>query len=193
MKAVSSNPFHVALLVLSLIVIAMCGVVCDRDIKLHPDARMAIDSLGAANLGSLWSGVAPFAAAVHSEEHLTRLAFSGQDVFAMIGDQVIDANFVNGELTLKNIAHPLSNADSKYILDWIAKCEIYGVCGYDVRTMPAYFRVFIRTYVCFVVLGNSTLPRYHDEFTSWAEMGITPRRDAFCFVTNGVFLSTERR
>lgn len=193
MKATSSDPFHVVLLVLSLLAIVICGIACDRDVKMHPDASAAINSIGRTNLVSLWAEVAPFAAIVNAEDRLTRLAIDGQDVFAILAGQVIDAKLNDGELASTNVAQPLSNADSTYILAWISKCKAYEVCGYDVRSMPAYFRVFIRNNVCFVVLGNAAPPRYRDAFASQAKRGFTVRGDAFCYVTTGVFLSTERR
>jgi hypothetical protein len=193
MKATSSKAIQVASLSLSILVVGMCGVACDQSVKVHRDARAAMSSIGNTNLVELWPRVAPFAAVVSAEDRLPRLAVNGNDVFAILAGQVIDAKRADGKLVSADPARPLSDADAEYILGWIARCKTYGACGYDVRSLPAYYRVFIRNDVCFIILRDEADPQCRNQFASQAKQGVTPRGDAFRHLTNNVYLATERR
>lgn len=174
--------------------LGLCGGACDRmAMKSHPDAHASMLSLGNTNLTNLWVRIAPFADAVRSEDRLTRLAINGDDMFAILAGKIIDAKLNNGILASTNVVQPFSQADAEHILTWVAKCKSYRVCGYDIRTMPEYYRVFVRNDVCYVILGKNASNHYRDQFAFHAKRGVTPRGDVFVEITNGIFIATERR
>lgn len=193
MKATNSNMLSAVSLGLSFLVFGICGASCRQKEYIHPDARAAMDSLGRTNLNSLWERVAPFADNVRKESRLTRLAVDGSDVFTILAGQVNDAKVFSETLVPVSATQPLAQTDAEYILAWIKRCKTFGVCGFDIRSLPEYHRIFIRNDVCFIVLSTNTSPQCIDDFISKAKRGFTPRGDVFAQVTNGVFITTERR
>ena len=193
MKAISSDIYLVILLGLPLFMLGMCGSACNRVMKRHPEAQASMISFGDTNLTNLWVSVEPFADAVRSEDRLTRLAINGDDMFAILSGKVIDAKLNSGILASTNAVQSFSQAEAEHILSWVAKCNSYNVCGYDIRTLPEYYRVFIRNDVYFLILGDNASIHYRDHFAFQAKQGVTPRGDVFGEITNGIFIATERR
>ena len=172
--------------------------------KLHPAAKIALNTLSEINTASAWDVAKPLVEELKTERRLSKLMFGREteqnSVFALFFDgRVFDAQLENGLLKKTINTHPsaFSEDDFEYITNWINTCEKYNALGFDVRNLPEYCIVFFmmdpQFSVQFIVTGEQTSARYKENFYELSKKGVDSRGDAYLKLTNDVYISTERR
>lgn len=199
-------------IMLALLILGLCGTRCDEKRNEHPNSRALISDLSDKDLMIMWENLGTVANDIVSEKWLTRLEFDGNNILLNTskGD-IIHSTLVGGKITpttafRKNKdgslvqtvpSQSLSDADATSILKWVDKCKTNGICGFDVRALPEYYRIAIRSRtvggVYFIILTKETSLSYREQLNKYAKEGSDPRGDIVAVVTNDVYVATERR